>query len=296
MNKHSLKDWVLATRPWSFPASAMPVMVTVAWLWSEGHPVDWLLGLWALVNIIVVHAAGNVWSDIADFHSGVDAPDTYGVRLLVDKQFTPEEFRCLSLCLNVIAVAGGLALVTLTGLPLLYIGIAGIALSFLYPRLKYAALGDMVIILCYSFLPMIGTSFIASGAIHWDVLWLAVPVGCITDAILHVNNTRDIETDRRAGIHTFALLTGRTFAAGFYVFEMILPYVWLAALVLFGITPWTVLFTLLSLPVAIQNVRTMLSYRQNGLAAIARLDERTAQLQLLFSVLLMGGLVLSRIL
>ena len=38
---HSLKDWILATRPWSFPASAMPVMVTVAWLWSRGFDVNW---------------------------------------------------------------------------------------------------------------------------------------------------------------------------------------------------------------------------------------------------------------
>lgn len=290
---HSLKDWVLATRPWSFPASAMPVCVTLIWLWSAGYSVNWLFGLWALVNIIFVHAAGNVWSDIADYRSGVDAPDTFGVQTLVEGRFTPEEFRFLSVGLNIIAVAGGLGLVALTGLPLLYIGLAGIALSLLYPCLKYAALGDLVIILCYAFLPMVGTSFIASGAIQWDVLWLAVPVGSITVAILHVNNTRDIKTDRRAGISTFAMLTGRSFATGMYVFEVIMPYVWLAALVGFGLCPWTALLTLLSLPVAIGNARTMLSYSKVGIEAIARLDERTAQLQLLFSVLLMGGLALS---
>ena len=293
MKKHSLKDWVLATRPWSFPASSMPVLVTLVWLWSAGHPVHWLFGLWALVNIVFVHAAGNVWSDIADYRSGVDAADTFGVRTLVDGQFTPQEFRRLSLTLNTIAVIMGLALVALTGLTLLVIGMAGIALSLLYPRLKYAALGDLVIALCYAFLPMIGTSFIASGVIHWDVLWLAVPVGSITVAILHVNNTRDIETDQRARIHTLAMLTGRPFAAGLYVFEVLLPYAWLIGLVLARLAPWTALTAILSLPIAINNARAMLSYRQDGIAAIARLDERTAQLQLLFSVLLMAGLALA---
>lgn len=293
MKKHSLKDWVLATRPWSFPASSMPVLVTLVWLWSAGHPVHWLFGLWALVNIVFVHAAGNVWSDIADYRSGVDAADTFGVRTLVDGQFTPQEFRRLSLTLNTIAVIMGLALVALTGLTLLVIGMAGIALSLLYPRLKYAALGDLVIALCYAFLPMIGTSFIASGVIHWDVLWLAVPVGSITVAILHVNNTRDIETDQRARIHTLAMLTGRPFAAGLYVFEVLLPYAWLIGLVLARLAPWTALTAILSLPIAVANARAMLSYRQDGIAAIARLDERTAQLQLLFSVLLMAGLALA---
>ena len=209
--KHSFKDWVVATRPWSFPASAMPVLVTIAWCWAQGTAFNGWLALWALVNIIFVHAAGNVWSDIADYRSGVDAKDTFGVQLLVNGDFTPQEFKRLSVTLNIIAVAGGLALVALTGLPLLYIGIAGIALSLLYPHLKYHALGDLVIILCYSVLPMTGTSFIVSGAIHWPALWLAVPVGLITVAILHANNVRDIETDSRAGISTFPMLTGRQF-------------------------------------------------------------------------------------
>ena len=296
MKNHSLKDWVLATRPWSFPASAMPVVVTLVWLWSAGYPVQWWYGLWALVNIVFVHAAGNVWSDIADYRSGVDATDTFGVRTLVDGQFTPEEFRRLSLGLNIVAVAMGLGLVALTGMTLLYVGIAGILLSLCYPRLKYSALGDLVIILCYAFLPMVGTSFLASGAIRWDVLWLAVPVGSITVAILHVNNTRDIETDRRARIRTLAMLTGRPFAAGLYVFEVLMPYLWLASLVVAGFLPWPSLLACLSLPVALKNARTMLSYRKDGIAVIARLDEGTAQLQLFFSLLLAAGLALALLL
>ena len=33
MKKHSLKDWMIAVRPWSFPASSMPVVVTLAYLY-----------------------------------------------------------------------------------------------------------------------------------------------------------------------------------------------------------------------------------------------------------------------
>ena len=207
--KHTLKDWILATRPWSFPASSMPVLVTLFWLFAKDIDMNWWLGIAALLNIILVHAAGNVWSDYFDYRRGVDRDDTYGVKLLTSGQFSPKQFMRLSLTLQVAAVAMGIVLVCLTGLPLLWIGLCGIALSLLYPPLKYMALGDVVIALCYSVLPMMGTSFIASGTIHWPVLWLAVPVGLITIAILHVNNTRDIETDQRAGIRTFSMLTGR---------------------------------------------------------------------------------------
>ena len=293
--KHSLKDWILATRPWSFPASAMPVMVTVAWLWSRGFDVNWAFALWALVNIIFVHAAGNVWSDIADYKSGVDAKDTFGVRLLVDGQFTPEEFRRLSLTLNTIAIIGGLLLVWLTGPTLLYIGVAGILLSLCYPRLKYAALGDVVIILCYSLLPMSGTSFIVSGAIHWNVLWLALPVGLITVAILHANNVRDIETDQRANIHTFPMLTGRRFGTWLYAFEVLLPFFWLLGLMIARVEPWWLGTAFLAMPVAVKNTRTILAYERGGKESYANLDELTAKLQLMFSFLLILGLALNKL-
>ena len=294
--KHTLKDWVLATRPWSFPASAMPVLVTIAWTWAKGIQVNWCFALWALVNIIFVHAAGNVWSDIADYRKGVDADDTFGVRTLVDGHFTIEEFRRLSLTLNTIAILGGLALVALTGWPLLVIGAIGIALSFLYPRLKFMALGDVVIALCYALLPMTGTSYIISGAIHWHVLWLAVPVGLITVAILHANNVRDIETDRRAAIRTFPMLTGRPFGAWLYAAEVMVPFLWLIGLMVARIEPWWLGVAFLAMPVAVQNARTMLAYEQGGKESYANLDERTAKLQLMFSLLLIVGFILSRLL
>lgn len=269
----------------------MPVLVSIIFLWSQGLQISWGLGFMALVNIILVHAAGNVWSDYFDYRKGVDATDTYGVRILTDKQFTPKEVLCLSISLQVLAVAMGLLMVYLTGITLLWFGLAGIALSLLYPPLKYAALGDLVIMACYALLPMLGTTFICTGEIVPEVLWLAVPVGSITVAILHANNTRDIETDNRAKIHTFALLTGRKVAIRTYLFELILPYCWLLVVSFQGnVSLWT-LVTFITLPIALGNCKKMLSYKTEGLQAIAALDEATAKLQLAFSLTLAIGLV-----
>lgn len=291
MKGHTIKEWLLATRPWSFPASTMPVLVTIVFVWSQGcDPMPWWLGIMALVNIILVHAAGNVWSDYFDYRQGVDAEDTYGVRILVDRQFTPREVLTLSVILQTAAVAMGLLMVWLTGITILWFGLAGIALSLLYPPLKYAALGDLVIMACYALLPMLGTTFICTGGIVPEVLWLAVPVGSITVAILHANNTRDIETDGRARIRTFAMLTGRRFASGMYVAELVLPYLWLLTTILLGlVSPWTSL-AFITLPIAIGNCKKMLSYRTGGIKAIASLDEATAKLQLAFSLSLTLGL------
>ena len=291
MNGHTIKEWVLATRPWSFPASTMPVFVTMMFLWSKGIEVNWCLGIMALVNIVLVHAAGNVWSDYHDFRKGVDADDTYGVRILTDKQFTPKEVLCLSISLQVLAVLMGLLMVYLTGITLLWFGLIGIALSLLYPPLKYAALGDLVIMACYSVLPMFGTTFICCGEIVPEVLWLAVPIGSITVAILHANNTRDIETDQRAGIRTFPILATRSEAIRIYVCELIIPYAWLLFMSLLHlVSPWTLL-TIISLPIALKNCKQMLSCKTEGIKAIAKLDEATAKLQLAFSLTLAIGFI-----
>ena len=290
--KHSLKDWIIATRPWSFTASAMPVIVTAAWMAANDRDVCWWLAALTVVNIILVHAAGNTWSDYHDYVKGVDTADTYGAKTITTGLFTANEIRHLSEILNIAAIAMGIAMVAMTGLPLLWIGIIGFALFMGYPTLKYHALGVIVIILCYSILPMLGTSFITTGTLYWDSLWMALPVGLITVGILHSNNTRDIETDTAADATTLPALIGRALSVKLYYVEVTLPYIWMITICVAGIAPWWALLCLLSLPLAIKNIKVMMLYKQ-GINAYAHVDEATAQLQLAFSVLLIIGLLIS---
>ena len=296
MQKHTFKDWLTAVRPWSFPASAMPVAVTLGYLFSAHADIDWTNGVWALLNIIVFHAAGNTWSDYFDFRKRVDADDTFGVRTLTSGQFTPKEILALSLSLLAAALAGGIGLLLRTGLPLLYIGLAGAACSVFYPFLKYHALGDFVIFAAYALLPMLGTSYVCISDFDWTVLYLAVPVGLITVAILHCNNTRDMDTDRRADISTIAMRLGGRVSVWLYCIEILLPYVWLAVCAAAGLFPlWTLLVWLTVIP-AIMNVRMAAGYFSDGPSAIASLDEATAKLQLLFSLVLILSFVIAGLL
>ena len=134
MKKHSLKDWLIAVRPWSFPASAMPVIVTLAYLYWAYGVIEWANGLLALAGIVIFHASGNAWSDYFDFERGVDRVDTFGVKTLTSGQFMPLEIRNLAIGLMVPAVMVGLWLVVRTGLPLLWIGVW----SFVFVALSVA--------------------------------------------------------------------------------------------------------------------------------------------------------------
>lgn len=294
MKKHTFNEWVIAVRPWSFPASAMPIIVTLAYLFWTGAEMNWLLGLWALVGMVLFHCTGNVWSDYFDFKKKVDAEDTFGAKTLTTGMFKPEEIRNLAIGFLVVSVACGLGLLAVTGLPLLWIGLAGVACTLLYPVLKYNALGDFDIVMAFAFLPTLGTSYVATGAIDWNVLFVALPVGLITDGILHSNNSRDVVTDRRAGISTMAMSMGAEKSAWLFGFEMLFPYVWVAALSMAGLLPVYTVFIYLTLPIAIGNARTMAKSLKAGVEMIADLDVKTANLQLMFSVLLTAALVAAK--
>lgn len=264
----------------------MPVAVTLAFLYWRGFEVNWLVGLWTLLSVILFHAAGNTWSDYSDFKRGVDREDTIGGMSITSGEFLPSEIKCLSLLLLAVAAVSGLSLMLATGLPTLYLGLAGIALTMMYPFLKYHALGDVDIFLTYSLLPVLGTSYVATGAFVMDVLWLVLPIGLITVGILHINNTRDIEHDKRAGIHTFAMLAGKRASALIYCMEVTLPFVWVVGCVIYGSMPLWSLIVLLALKPAIDNSRKAFMFPKEGMKAVIGVDEATAKLQLMFSLLL----------
>lgn len=287
MAKHSLRAWVIATRPWSFTASALTVIVVLAYLDWIFCDIDWVSGLWAVLAIVLFHAAGNTWSDWHDFRRGVDAVDTHGVDTLTSGAFSPKEIRNLAIGLYVVAAAVGLGLVLHTGLPLLWIGIGGLLCAVLYPPLKYRAMGDAVILMAYGILPALGTSYVAIGRIDWIVMWVAIPVALLVDSILHANNTRDMYTDRRASVSTMAQGLGVRGAVALYFCEILIPFVWVAVLWVLGFFPVYSLAVLGLLPVAIRNCRTMSAYKKEADAnAIASLDQQSAQLQLLYCVVM----------
>ncbi len=301
MKKHSFKEWLGATRFWSFPVSTMPVLATAAFLFQSGA----LTGLWrnllllvlTLLGAVVLHSAGNVLSDWFDYRKGVDSEKAYAVDSLVKKRFQPEEFMRFSILLFVCGCAIGVALVLLCGLPVLWIGLAGAALTALYSFLKYHALGDLDIFLIFGILIVAGTSAVFCGNVVWEaVLVLSIPIGIITVSVLHANNTIDIETDREAGIKTLAMLLGPKTSVTLYQAYMVIPFLYVVAAVILGAIHPLSLLCLLAIVPAVGNIRHARKFYEGGLVALQSLDQETAKLQLMFSGLLSLGLFIGGLL
>ena len=294
MAKKTFKDWLIATRPWSFPASSMPVVVTMAYLFYKGIGTNWTNGWLALAMMILFQAAGNLVSDYSDHIKGVDRPGSLnGVRHIQSGKFTPKEIYHFGLILTAAAAVIGVIILFRSSYEVCWMGIAGVLLLLCYPWLKAHALGDLDILLCYALIPSLGTSFVVTGDYRFEVMLLSLTYGLLIVAILHANNTRDILNDRGAGLTTLSGTIGAKTSQVLYLLEVVIPYILIVVFVLTGWLHWVVLFVLLTLPPAIKNVSVMLKARPNNEEDIATLDKSTAGHELMFSLLLSVLLVVA---
>ncbi len=297
MTKHNLKEWVAATRYWSFPVSSMPVIATFAYLFSKGMlPLEWrslLVFLLSVLGVIVLHSAGNLLSDWADYRSGVDSEQAYAVPNLVFGHFKPVEYLRMSIVLFVLGCLIGVGVVLLSGPAVLLVGAAGVLLTVLYSFLKYHALGDLDIFIIFGILTVLGSTAAATGAIVWDALVLSVPLGIITVSVLHANNTVDIETDGAAGIKTFAMLLGAKASSILYRIYMVLPFLCIVVSVCVGWLHPLALICLIAAVPSWKNFAQAGQFAQKGLDAMKGLDQGSAQMQLVFSGLLSLGLLIA---
>lgn len=288
-----LKYWIIAAHPWSFPASASPALVALSYvfyLYKTGavSDVNWGNGIIAFFGAIIFHMAGNLIGDYQDYKSGVDQLEKEGpFRVLVHKIFKPRTILIYGYVVLAIGILIGIYLFLQSGMPLIYIGLFGIVSATLYYKFKYVALGDILIFICYGLMIMLGMVYVMTGNVDWMSLLVSSPVGLLVVAILHANNTRDMLQDKQAGITTQAIKLGLEGSQVMYQTIVLVSYLLIAAVVLLGLLPAASFIVLVTMPMALRNVKLMKQVNTTDqLSIIKFLDTKTAQLVLLFSLLL----------
>ncbi len=294
------KKWWISTRPFSFPASTMPVIfgTVLAFAYSD-YPFNALYFILAFIGMLILHAAANILNDYFDFNKGLDKvanPVSGGV---VRGIITPEQARKASILLFAIGTAIGLLLVYLTGITLLYIGLTGLLIGIFYTAgnkvsLKYNGLGDLAVFMNFGILGSLGAWYVQTGTLSWiPVLW-AIPMSTLVIAILHANNWRDIISDKEGKIFTIASLLGDKKSLNYYGFLIYGPFIMVLLLILIpfllfpelNAMPFSFLITLLALPLAINLWKKALNRKtpDKPLDFVA-LDGATAKLNLVFGSL-----------
>lgn len=287
----TVKNWILAIRPWSFPASTMPALLVISYVFFKQNifleGINWWYGMIALLGAVIFHASGNLISDYYDFKYQVDRKESFGSsKMLVDGVFTPKSILSLGMVLMLIGILIGFFLWYNTGMDLLWIGAIGVLGTYFYYKMKFVALGDLLILIIYGPLIGFGTAFVMTNQLHWEVILLTIPVALLVVNILHSNNTRDIRDDGKANIKTLAMKIGIKGSKVQYILNAMLAYVAISLMVLFGMLHPLSLVVFVTLPIALKNIKVMQLAEIEKPELIKDLDAASAQLVMAFSVLL----------
>lgn len=287
--------WWLAARPRTLPVALAPVLAGSALAWADtGHASPAVLAVAALVAVLI-QVGTNLHNDVSDFMHGADDPGTRlgPRRATAEGWLTPARVRLVSYAVLALAFCLGLYLVWLVGWPVLALGVLSILAGLAYsggPRpVAYTCLGELFVWIFFGLVAVGGTFYVQSGGMLTErALAAGAALGLPAAAVLVVNNTRDLENDRRAGRRTFPVVFGARASRIEYALMMLGAPPACAALLAKDHPGWAML-PLALLPWA---WRLVADFREAGDGAgYNRLLARTAQFNLALAAIFCLGLL-----
>src|SRR5690606_2157129 len=91
----------------------------------------------------------------------------------------PKSFIIYGYILLIIGIILGLFLTFQTGYHLLWIGAIGIFFTIYYTKFKYIGLGDLVIFIIYGPMIGLGTAYVMTNNLLWEVMLINVPIALL---------------------------------------------------------------------------------------------------------------------
>ena len=286
--------WLLAARPPTLPAAVAPVLVGTAVATIDG-PFSVGLFFQVLVAAILIQIGVNFANDLSDFRRGADTPERLGPpRAVAQGWLTERQMLGGAVVVFGGAIAIGISLTIAVGWPILVAGAASCIAAVAYTGgpwpYGYHGLGDVICFAFFGVVAVMGSGYVQSGELTWELAAASIPVGCLVTAILVANNLRDIDTDRSAGKRTLAVVLGERATRLEYVLLVVIAFGAILVFAATGVLPrWTAI-ALAAVALAAPLCRLVLA-GTSGVALIAVL-KRTAMLHLAVGVLLAIGAVI----
>ena len=296
----SLSQWVQGARPRTLPAALAPVAAgtgAAAWQLEGLHgEVDWALviprALLALAVSFSLQIGVNFANDYSDGIRGTDDDRVGPFRLTGSAAARPATVKRAAIASLALGGLFGLVLIVIAQIWwTLAVGAAAIAAAWFYTGGKkpygYLGLGELFVFVFFGLVAVNGTAYAMTGAPSWVALLASVAIGLLAVALMLTNNLRDIPTDALSGKKTLAVRLGQRGTRALYCAMVLVPF---ALMVPVMVVQWPVVLVLLALPLSVPPVRTVL--RGAAGRELIPVLGATGRLELVFSLLLLSGLLL----
>jgi 1,4-dihydroxy-2-naphthoate octaprenyltransferase len=261
-----MKVWISAARPRTLPLAISGILLGSISLDAQ-VPFPVLGFSLCLITAICLQVLSNFANDLGDTQNGADQHRSKGpARAVQSGELSYRSMKKAVLLMALVSFFSGCVLLwvmlAMAGrwsdfVVFLTVGILGILAAYLYtagPKpYGYAGWGDLSVFVFFGMVAVIGTHYLLFHSISLYVILLAIMMGCLSTMVLHLNNMRDFEDDKKAAKFTVAIKLGWRgsriyFIILFFVAELILIW-WviqdshalnmLSLLPLFILTPLT---------------------------------------------------------
>jgi 1,4-dihydroxy-2-naphthoate octaprenyltransferase len=222
--------WLLGMRPRTLTMAAVPVAVGAVLAWAGGAIPDWLTFVATILCAVLIQIGTNLLNDANDGERGADGPDRIGpLRITGAGLASPGQVRRAALACFGAALAAGIYLVIVGGLPILVIGLVSLVSGYAYSSgrrpLSHGPFSEVYVIVFFGLVAVAGSYYLQSQQLPDAAVGLTgLAIGCYAAAVLLVNNLRDTAADLRAGRKTLAGRLGTPAAQGLYGLLVLAPF------------------------------------------------------------------------
>lgn len=242
-----LKTWISAFRLRTLPLSISGAVVGSSYAYFLGF-FDILIFVLIVLTTLSFQILSNLANDYGDGIKGTDNNSRVGPeRALQSGAISPKQMKnaiivnaILStiLALLLIYVAFGVSQL-FSSLIFIVLGALSIYAAIAYTVGKsaygYRALGDLMVFLFFGWLSVMGTYFLFAKDLNSMLLIPASAIGCLSAAVLNLNNMRDLETDLKSNKITLAGYLGKK-SSKIYHFALILSAILLMLIFQYSIS------------------------------------------------------------
>tara|TARA_Y100000385_G_scaffold290348_1_gene363129 strand:+ start:309 stop:1226 length:918 start_codon:yes stop_codon:yes gene_type:complete len=242
-----LKNWISAFRLRTLPLSISGAVVGSSYAYFSGF-FDILIFIFIILTTLSFQILSNLANDYGDGIKGTDNNSRIGPeRALQSGAISPKQMKN-AIIINAILSAILALLLTymafgvsqlFNSLIFIVLGAISIYAAITYTVGKsaygYRALGDLMVFLFFGWLSVMGTYFLFAKDLDSMLLIPATAIGCLSAAVLNLNNMRDLETDLKSNKITLAGYLGMK-SSKIYHFALILSAIVLMLIFQFSIS------------------------------------------------------------
>lgn len=223
-----MKSWLKAFRLRTLPLSFSTILTGNAVAYyslnasekkADNFQIDILV--LTLLTTLFLQVLSNLANDYGDAKKGADNENRIGPqRAIQSGEISAKSMLIAIIICSMLALTSGLLLlfvsfkseINVLFLSFFIIGILSIAAAIKYTVGKgaygYSGLGDVFVFIFFGIVGVAGSYYLQTKELNYLIFLPATTIGCLSAAVLNLNNMRDIENDRAVGKNTLVVKIG----------------------------------------------------------------------------------------